>query len=103
MNSTKSLKSEENLAALNSYFNEITQILIQDPSSGSTSQIRAGPKNRLGVQDQKDKEEILAKILSLEIEIDKIHKINEEKVNQSNINEVIDQMEDLNTRVHINI
>ena len=45
------------------------------------------------------KEQILARILSLEIEIDKIHQINNQVINQSNINEVIDQMTDRNKKV----
>ena len=41
----------------------------------------------------------MARILSLEIEIDKIHEINNQVINQSNINEVIDQMNDRNAQV----
>ena len=82
------LKSEDNLASLNSHFDEITKILIQS----AESETRQEP-------EKESKEEILARILNLEIEIDKIHKLNEQSVNQSNINEVIDQMNDLNSQV----
>ena len=83
------LKSEDNLASLNSHFDEITKILIQSTESETTRQ----------EPEKESKEEILARILNLEIEIDKIHKLNEQSVNQSNINEVIDQMNDLNSQV----
>ena len=85
------LKSEDNLASLNSHFDEITKILIQSTESETTRQ----------EPEKESKEEILARILNLEIEIDKIHKLNEQSVNQSNINEVIDQMNDLNSQVTI--
>ena len=50
-------------------------------------------------KQSESKEQILARILSLEIEIDKIHQINNQVINQSNINEVIDQMTDRNKKV----
>ena len=85
------LKSEDNLASLNSHFDEITKILIQSAESETS--------NGSEEPEKESKEEILARILNLEIEIDKIHKLNEQSVNQSNINEVIDQMNDLNSQV----
>ena len=85
------LKSEDNLASLNSHFDEITKILIQSAESET--------RNGSDEPEKESKEEILARILNLEIEIDKIHKLNEQSVNQSNINEVIDQMNDLNSQV----
>lgn len=89
------LKSEDNLASLNSHFDGITQILIQSAESEKT---RNGEPPREKPENE-SKEEILARILNLEIEIDKIHKLNEQSVNQSNINEVIDQMSDLNSQL----
>ena len=86
------LKSEDNLASLNSHFDEITKILIQSAESETRNGSSQEP-------EKESKEEILARILNLEIEIDKIHKLNEQSVNQSNINEVIDQMNDLNSQV----
>jgi len=85
------LKSEDNLASLNSHFDEITKILIQSAESET--------RNGSDEPEKESKEEILARILNLEIEIDKIHKLNEQSVNQSNINEVIDQMNDLNSQL----
>ena len=85
------LNSEDNLASLNSHFDEITKILIQSAESET--------RNGSDEPEKESKEEILARILNLEIEIDKIHKLNEQSVNQSNINEVIDQMNDLNSQV----
>lgn len=84
------LRSEENLASLNSHFDQIANILINNEQNG-------GPSGE-------SREQILARILSLEIEIDKIHQINNQVINQSNINEVIDQMTDRNKKVEtINI
>ena len=81
------LRSEENLASLNSHFDQIANILINNEQN-----------------DGESREQILARILSLEIEIDKIHQINNQVINQSNINEVIDQMTDRNKKVRtINI
>ena len=54
---------------------------------------------KLSPHESESKEQILARILSLEIEIDKIHQINNQVINQSNINEVIDQMTDRNKKV----
>ena len=79
------LRSEENLASLNSHFDQIANILINNEQNDGTS--------------GESREQILARILSLEIEIDKIHQINNQVINQSNINEVIDQMTDRNKKV----
>ena len=78
------LRSEENLASLNSHFDQIANLLIDGPENGPSGESR---------------EQILARILSLEIEIDKIHQINNQVINPSNINEVIDQMTDRNKKV----
>merc|ERR1712147_63653 len=83
------LRSEENLASLNSHFDQIANILINNEQND-------GPSGE-------SREQILARILSLEIEIDKIHQINNQVINQSNINEVIDQMTDRNKKLEATV
>ena len=94
-----SLKSEENLAMLNSHFNHITHILTKSEGLSDDGMGSRGEATQTTIKNDDTKAEILAKILNLELEIDKIRKTNEQKINQSNINEVIDQMNELNVKV----